>query len=411
MRPLSTIGAIALGACTLGVSADSNSTSKRGISFIPETPPSDYDILLSSDSSPITWYYTWSPRPAPEDHIFPWGVRSGIEFVPTLHSIGDGDLERDIERLGNLTDSSQHLFTFNEPDGTTDSGGSAISPREAAEAYIEQIVPLRERFRVSHPSVTGSERGLQWLRDFDSACREIDPENGCPTDFVVAHWYGGLEGLIWWLERLVDLYVSGDYGFESEDNLEIWIKELGIPGAPLEANRVMMEQTLPYLDGLNYVKKYAWFGTFRPQQANEWTGEGVALFQDDGGLTAIGALYLGGEANGFQVGDRGRDPPQPPEEDGDNNEDSNEGDDNEQNDDESIAARARTGILGTWILTFFLEAAALFRLLSETGSGLKHRLPSGVKQIPRATIQEKPFEKAPTMIAEGSVDSHRLWGG
>ncbi|RYP49468.1 hypothetical protein DL768_004827 [Monosporascus sp. mg162] len=338
MEPLSMIGAIALGVCALGVSADSNSTSKRGISFIPETPPADYDILLSSESSPITWYYTWSPRPAPEDHIFPWGARSGIEFVPTLHSIGDGRLERDIEELGSLTDSSKHLFTFNEPDGTTDSGGSAITPREAAEAYIEQIVPLRERFRISHPSVTGSERGLGWLREFDSACREIDPENGCPTDFVVAHWYGGLEGLIWWLENLVDLYVSGNYGFESENDLEIWIKELGIPGAPAEANQEMMEQTLPYLDGLNYVNKYAWFGTFRPQQANEWTGEGVALFQDDGGLTAIGALYLGGEANGFQVGDRGRDSPQPPEEDDDNN-------------DESVGARAMTGILGTWILT------------------------------------------------------------
>ncbi|RYP53558.1 hypothetical protein DL769_010498 [Monosporascus sp. CRB-8-3] len=410
MRPWSTIGAIALGVCTLGVSADSNSTSKRGISFIPETPPSDYDILLSSDSSPITWYYTWTPRPAPEDHIFPWGARSDVEFVPTLHSIGDGDLEKDIEELDSLADSSEHLFTFNEPDGTTDSGGSAITPREAAEAYIEQVVPLRERFRISHPSVTGSERGLEWLREFDSACREIDPESGCPTDFVVAHWYGGLDGLIWWLKELADLYVSGDYGFESEDDFEIWIKELGIPGAPLEANRVMMEQALPYLDGLNYVKKYAWFGTFRPQQANEWTGEGVALFQDDGGLTAIGALYLGGEANGFQVGDRGRDSPQPPEEDDDSNNDndSNVGDDSEQNDNESLAARTRTGTLATWILTglhqVFLVTVVLFRVGARRVPGLKHRLPNGVEHISQAMIQEKPFEEAPATIAEGSVD-------
>ncbi|RYO97548.1 hypothetical protein DL765_011149 [Monosporascus sp. GIB2] len=385
MGRLSTIGAIALGVYTLGVSADSNTTSKRGISYIPETPPSDYDILLSSNSSPITWYYTWSPRPAPEDHIFPWGARSDIEFVPTLHSIGDGALENDIEQLGSLTDSSKHLFTFNEPDGTKDSGGSAITPREAAEAYIEQIVPLRERFRISHPSVTGSERGLGWLREFDSACREIDPENGCPTDFVVAHWYGGLEGLTWWLGQLANLYVGGDYGFESEDDLEIWIKELGIPGAPPEANRVMMEQTLPYLDGLNYVKKYAWFGTFRPQQANEWTGEGVALFQDDGGLTAIGALYLGGEDNGFQVGDKGRDSPQPPEEDDDNNDGNggNGGNDNNQNDDESVAARTPE---------------------TRRVPGLNHRLLSGVEQMPQTMIQEKPLEEAPAAIAEGSDD-------
>ena len=300
---------VSFGLFASSILAQPDTSSKRGISFIPETPASDYDILFSSDSSPVTWYYTWSPRPAPEEHIFPWGVREGIEFVPTLHSIGDGDLAEDIKKLKDVTSTSKHLFTFNEPDGDTESGGSAITPREAAEAYIKQIVPLRERFRISHPSTTGSERGLQWLRDFEVECRKVDPENGCPTDFIVAHWYGDLQGLVWWLEELVDLYVKGDYGVETEDNLEIWIKELGIPGAPAEANLVTMEQALPYLDKLEYVKKYAWFGTFRPQSANNWTGTGVALFQEDGGLTDVGALYLGGEVNGFQVGDKGRDPP------------------------------------------------------------------------------------------------------
>lgn len=347
-----------LGFSSLALSAESDTVSKRGISFIPDTPASDYDILLSSNSSPIAWYYTWSPLPAPEEQIFPWRDGSDIEFVPTLHSIGDGDLVEDIEKLRNLSSASNHLFTFNEPDGTTDSGGSAIAPREAAEAYIQHIVPLRERFKLSHPSVTGSERGLQWLREFDSACREIDPEDGCPVDFVVAHWYGDLGGLSWWLTQLVDLYVKGDYGFENEGDLEIWVKELGIPAAPQDANLAMMEQTLPYLDGLEYVKSYAWFGTFRPQQANEWTGTGVALFQDDGGLTDLGALYLGGEANGFRAGDKGRDSPPPPE-DGDDNDDNNEDndgdhgdedDDNGQNNDKSIAAKFNTGAtLSTWI--------------------------------------------------------------
>lgn len=337
MRPWTTILAVVLGiiTITLGVSTEyaNNATSKRGISFIPETAASDYDILLSSNSSPIAWYYTWSPVPAPAAQIFPWGGGSDIEFVPTLQGLGDGDLAEDIKKLGNLTSASKHLFTFNEPDGTTESGGSAITPREAAEAYIQQIVPLRARFRISHPSVTGSQRGLQWLRDFDSACREIDPEHGCPTDFVVAHWYGDLGGLAWWLGQLVGLYVNGgQHGFESEEDLEIWVKELGIAAAPEEANVGMMEQALPYLDGLTYVKRYAWFGTFRPQWANEWTGTGVALFQEDGGLTDLGALYLGGEANGFRAGDKGRDPPPPPE-DGDDNNDGDENSDGDDNND------------------------------------------------------------------------------
>lgn len=72
-----------------------------------------------------------------------------------------------------------------------------------------------------------------------------------------------------------------------------------------DANAQMMNQTLPYLDKLEYVEKYAWFGAFRPNDANEWTGDGVALFNGDGGLTKVGALYMGGDENDFKEGQQG----------------------------------------------------------------------------------------------------------
>ncbi|KAI0024021.1 glycoside hydrolase family 128 protein [Xylariomycetidae sp. FL0641] len=274
-------------------------SSKAGMSYAGDSHETDYEVILSSDS-PISWYYTWSPYQAPPE-IFPDGAQSRIEFVPALHGIDT--LDDDIKQLDGLPDSSKHLFTFNEPDGTTGSGGSSISPEDAAKAYIDQVVPLRDRFQISHPSVTGSGRGLQWLKDFSSACWDIDEDNGCPTDFVTAHWYGNFEGLASWLGQLGNFYKSSDSGLDGD--LKIWVSEFALVQQDESETFAMMNQTLPYLDNLDSVEKYAWFGVFRPKDANDWTGDSVSLLQNDGGLSELGAYYLGGEENGFKKGDQG----------------------------------------------------------------------------------------------------------
>ncbi|CAJ2500862.1 Uu.00g037150.m01.CDS01 [Anthostomella pinea] len=128
---------------------------------------------------------------------------SDVEFVPTIHALENVS---DIHLLEQLPDSSKHLFTFNEPDGTKDSGGSGIDPAAAAQVYIDKIVPLRSRWEISHPSVTGSERGLAWLDSFNASCWAIDPAAGCPADFVVAHYYGDFVGLSWCVGQLASWY-------------------------------------------------------------------------------------------------------------------------------------------------------------------------------------------------------------
>ncbi|KAI1274891.1 glycosyl hydrolase catalytic core-domain-containing protein [Xylaria sp. FL0933] len=291
----------ALAGLVAGILAQSQPAPKRGMAYISNSDShnADYDTLLSS-KSPIDWYFTWSPVAAPSD-IFPDNAQSRIEFVPALPSTDN--LDDNIAALDKLPSSSKHLFTFNEPDGSTDSGGSDISPDDAAKAYIEKIVPLRDRFQISHPSVTGSSRGLDWLNDFNSSCWDIDPDNGCPTDFVTAHFYGEFQGVSSWLDQLAKWYNQSGSGLS--DDLRIWVKELALPQADQDTTFAMMNQTLPYLDQLDYVEKYAWFGAFRPKEANQWTGDGVALFQSDGGLSELGSYYLGGEANGFEAGQQG----------------------------------------------------------------------------------------------------------
>lgn len=297
MRETFCLGAALLGLLAAGASAQANIPPKRGISYVSQHR--DYDALLSP-RSPIGWYFNWSPNPSPGENL-PGDAQARIEFVPALHHLDH--LDNDIKALGKLPDTSKHLFTFNEPDGENNSGGSNLNPVDAAKAYIEKIVPLRNRFQISHPAVTSSPRGLDWLTSFKTACWKIDPVNGCPADFVGAHFYGSFGALTWWMTELSEWYSQSDSGIQGD--LKIWLSELGWDKQDAATTMEFMKDSLVHLDGLQFVEKYAWFGAFRPQEASRYTGAGVALLQEDGGLSELGAFYLGGEANGFKPGQKG----------------------------------------------------------------------------------------------------------
>ncbi|KAH6685070.1 glycosyl hydrolase catalytic core-domain-containing protein [Plectosphaerella plurivora] len=268
--------------------------SKRGLALLGDAPSSDNE-LLTSEESPISWYYTWSPWPSDT-------VAEDVVFLPLLHGIDTVEDPNLHDILGNLPSSSTHILTFNEPDGEQDTGGSSISPEDAAEAYLKHVVPLREprdgdtrTWNISHPVVTGSDMGIEWLRNFNKSCYELS-DDGCPADFVAVHWYGPFAGLTWWLDTLKDFYGS------NETDMTMWITEMALPQEDSEANEAMMTESIEYLESQDYVEGYAWFGAFRTDNSNGWTGDGVSLFDDDGGLTDLGATYLGGEENGFEPG-------------------------------------------------------------------------------------------------------------
>ncbi|RGP74459.1 hypothetical protein FLONG3_6018 [Fusarium longipes] len=276
--------------CFWGVTEAIDLSSKRGLAFHGDDHESDNN-LLTSNNSEIAWYYTWSLWPSQQ-------IGDSLPFLPLIHGLDDASDSDLKNRLNSLPDSSTHLLTFNEPDGETDSGGSAISPKDAAKAYLENIVPLRDEKRewsISHPSVTGSPRGLEWLRDFNESCYDIN-DKGCPTDFIAVHWYGDATGLNNWLDSLREFYN------ETAPDAPFWITEMALPQQDEEATFAMMNETLPNLDSRDDVEAYAWFGAFRTSDANEWTGKSVSLFDSDGGLTKLGVEYLGGEEKGFEEG-------------------------------------------------------------------------------------------------------------
>ncbi|KAJ9653164.1 hypothetical protein H2198_007626 [Neophaeococcomyces mojaviensis] len=268
----------------------SPNSSKRGIAYLGTSTAQDYNIFTSK-SSPLKWYYNWSPYPVGNPRSF-----RNLEFVPLIHNLDS--LSNDLSQLSNLPSTSTHLLTFNEPDGSTSGGGSNISPSDAAAAYIHSIAPLSRsnggKFLISHPSTTGTLSGLNWLRSFNTSCYALNRTHGCPIDFIATHFYGDFPALASWLGTLNEYYNTNQSA-----NLPMWVTELALPQQSAAATEVMMNTTLPFLDGLNYVERYAWFGIFREGNANGWTGGGVALLDNQGDLSELGASYMGG---GYRAG-------------------------------------------------------------------------------------------------------------
>lgn len=270
-------------------------SSKRGLAFHGDKHQTDNELLISQNST-IAWYYTWSLWPSQD-------IGDSIPFVPLIHGLEEASDSNLVSRLNDLPASSTHLLAFNEPDGETNTGGSSISPKDAAESYMSNIAPLREgkgdsskKWLISYPVVTGSSRGIDWLRDFNESCYDID-DNGCPMDFVAVHWYGEFAGLQTWLETLREFYNG------TAPDAPYWITEMALPKQDKKATLAMMNESLGYLDDLDFVDAYAWFGAFRSDEANSWTGNSVSLLDGDGDLTSLGALYLGGEERGFKEGE------------------------------------------------------------------------------------------------------------
>jgi hypothetical protein len=269
------------------ISAENTTTSaglKRGLSWIGTSHSDSDNAIFSTSDSPITWYKTWGAWPISSSGF------SSLDFVPMIHSAEN--LDEDISTIKSLGGDVEYVLTFNEPDGDTSGGGTNMSPEDAAEAW-EDIVGELGGLKISSPATTGSGPGFEWLEKWNESCWEMYEDTGCEFDFVAAHWYGAFEGLAAWLGRL----------HEAWPEKEIWVTEFALPQpASEEEVEGMMRQSLEWMDETDWVSRYAWFGAFREDDANGWTGEVVSLFDDEGGLTELGSLYMGGNASGFAVG-------------------------------------------------------------------------------------------------------------
>ncbi|KAF9049468.1 hypothetical protein BDZ89DRAFT_1032946 [Hymenopellis radicata] len=235
---------------------------KRGLSFPAANNPADV-LNINQTRSVVSWTYDWSITPP--DYL----ADTGIEYVPMQWGAGN------IENLASIMakTGAKTLLAFNEPDFDEQSN---MDPTYAADQWMKYIEPLKSKgVRLGGPAVTSSPTGQPWLSDFFAACK------GCTIDFLPLHWYGvgsaGFYDYLW--------SIHGQW-----PDLKLWITEYADTGSNYQDVLTFMNTTAAYMETLDWVERYAWFGYSRPVNGSFYN-----LLNDDGGLNQLGQFYIGAD--------------------------------------------------------------------------------------------------------------------
>jgi len=198
-----TLLALLLALSSLPTPTTSTRSPKRGLVFISQPQhPEDNAVWVQKGSS-LTWYYNYRDTPSTAFAGIP---QDRFEFVPMMWGVDQEHPEATtfLDKVKAMLDDSvniTHALSFNEPDGTIASGGSDLSPKLAARAWVKNFEPLRELgVKVGLPACTGAANGLEWLRNFLDACAELvsegaEKKRNCTYDFLPVHWYGDFDGM------------------------------------------------------------------------------------------------------------------------------------------------------------------------------------------------------------------------
>lgn len=209
-----------------------SSSPKRGLVFVPgQKQPDAADVAIwDSPTSDLTWYYNYDYKPSP-----PFSG-SKLQFVPQLW--GKPASDNDTTFLDAVTAQIKgganvsYVLTFNEPDGTSSTGGSNIDPQTAAQIWIREVEPLAKMgVKLGAPACTGAESGRTWTQNFFNAC------SNCTIDFVPVHWYGNFEGLASHVGEYVGTF-----------NRSVWVTEFADAHADLKDSQTFYNQSSQFLD-------------------------------------------------------------------------------------------------------------------------------------------------------------------
>lgn len=263
-------------------SSTAQRSTKRGLVDITTLSTAGEDnALLVTSSSDISWYYNYGSE-ATSSSV----SSTSLEYVPMLwgsngYSTFLSNVTTQLAKGANITS----VIAFNEPDGCT-GGGACMSATEAATIWKSQIEPLKAShgLKLGSPATTGSQQGIEWMEAWFTAC-----DGGCNPDFLTAHYYGDFAGLASWLGQLNSTYKSNITG-------GIWVTEWADADLELNATQSFYNTSTEYMDKLEYVTRYAYFGAFRSDVSN--IGAYATFFNNDGNLTDLGSWYIGEDATG-----------------------------------------------------------------------------------------------------------------
>jgi hypothetical protein len=221
-------------------------------------------VLSSTDPQIVTkilslnpnWYYTWGTT-----------AILGLENIPFTPMCWGS---KSVSKLGVPVPT---LLGFNEPDGAAQSN---LTPQQAFNLWPK----LEEASsRLGSPAIAGNaSKAGSWLETFSN----FNPK----LDFVCVHWYAppNADSFLKQIDTIHEKYQK-----------PIWITEFAVadwagkhPGG-YDINLVskFMMDACAGLESRDFVERYTW-KTRTLSDANLGTS---SLFNDDGTLTSLGAIY------------------------------------------------------------------------------------------------------------------------
>ncbi|KAH8774436.1 hypothetical protein F5883DRAFT_546812 [Diaporthe sp. PMI_573] len=244
------------------------SPSKRGLCWPTDNHGRDEVIPFTEPGSKVSWLYNWSPHPTPD--------ASPLQFVPMQwNHVNIEELHEHAHSAG-----APAILGFNEPELPDQSN---MPVELAAAEWLRWIEPLRQAgVRAGSPGISSAPHAVGWLQEFLARIRE----GGSDIDFYCFHWYG------------VELGQFYDYIWSTYHQLgpdkPAWITEYACTNwsvdnpLPREHVENFARESARYLDTLDWVERYAWFG---PMRNCGTVGRWAAMLDPEGGLTPLGQAY------------------------------------------------------------------------------------------------------------------------
>ncbi|KAL0961312.1 hypothetical protein HGRIS_006271 [Hohenbuehelia grisea] len=243
------------------VSPTSAANPKRGLAFAEGDNPNDI-LRANQTGSSISWVYNWGTTPP--DYLstsripyasMQWGADRVEDFASAVRAQGA---------------KGRTVLGFNEPDFASQSN---IDPVKAAQLWLQYIQPLQALgARLIGPAVTNAPSGLPWLSKFLDAC------TGCQLDAIAIHWYGSGIGSFY------DYLWQVHYTFPGRT---IWVTEFAETSADDNVVADFLNQTIRYMDTLDWIGGYSWFAFFRQESGSHYN-----LLDANGNLNTLGKIYV-----------------------------------------------------------------------------------------------------------------------
>ena len=263
--------------------------SKRGLGWpwnntAPEFAP--YNPAIASGK--ISWLFNWEmwkPDGTPSSSA---DTGAGFDYVPQVRTAAQApQIDQFLTPRG---DQLTHFLAFNEPEITSQAN---LSVADAVALWTQYVLPAKAKFgfRLGSPGMSSDPaKGKPWLQEFLAALEQQQQQkggvDGDGIDFIVVHWYGTQ------VEQLASFLGDMHQTFGKP----LWLTEFACTSmradAPVTTGQVeeFVKQALPFLDGCEFVERYAYFGAMK--SVGDWVGEASCLHGKDGaGLTAVGKLY------------------------------------------------------------------------------------------------------------------------